>query len=387
MALGWLVYRLTGSVSDLGLVLFAGNLPLLFLLFIGGIVADRLDKRKILFVCNTVAMLQALLLAYLVSTKQATLGSIIALSVILGCTIAFEVPARQSLVPTLITDKEALANALGLSSSSTHIARMIGPAVGGFLIANWGEELCFAINAASFTAALVALLMLRLPESHKQGASLSTQACTRMSRWAACAGMLWEILKRPGIYTLLFLAAFVTTFGLQYTVLMPVIVAQLLHGQAVAYGLLSTAAGIGALAGSLTTAYIGHKRGRRLRIGFAAAALSGSLLLLAHSQELALSMVAVVVAGICLAMHWNGGNSLMQQCVEPHCRGKLMGIYTTFTLGLAPFTALLAGWTAERFGASLALLYSALCLFVGALLYLLQVHKLEDTCAHTDTSQ
>lgn len=378
LALSWLVYRLTGSAAALGIVIFAGNLPLLFLLFIGGIAADRYDKRKILLACNTVAMLQAISLGYLQFTSEGSLGLIVALSIILGCTIAFEVPARQSLVPTLIKDQEHLANAIGLSSASFHVSRMIGPALGGAIIATYGEQLCFALNALSFVAALISLCALRLPQNSKRKAR--ENGSEKGIAKAEAKAQFYAILKRPGVYTLLFLAAFVTTCGLQYTVLMPIIASELLHGQSVAYGFLTTAAGVGALVGSLSIAYSGNKKGRRRRIGQATVILALVLVPLAFSQSMAISMTAIVVAGICLSIHWNGGNSLMQQCVEPSSRGKLMGVYTTFTLGLAPFTALLAGWTAEQYGVTMALVTSAAGMLCGALLYLIQVRRLSDLC-------
>ncbi len=378
LALSWLVYRLTGSAAALGIVIFAGNLPLLFLLFIGGIAADRYDKRKILLACNTVAMLQAISLGYLQFTNEGSLGLIVALSIILGCTIAFEVPARQSLVPTLIKDQEHLANAIGLSSASFHVSRMIGPALGGAIIATYGEQLCFALNALSFVAALISLCALRLPQNSKRKAR--ENGSEKGIAKAEAKAQFYAILKRPGVYTLLFLAAFVTTCGLQYTVLMPIIASELLHGQSVAYGFLTTAAGVGALVGSLSIAYSGNKKGRRRRIGQATVILALALVPLAFSQSMAISMAAIVVAGICLSIHWNGGNSLMQQGVEPSARGKLMGVYTTFTLGLAPFTALLAGWTAEQYGVTMALVTSAAGMLCGALLYLIQVRRLNDLC-------
>ncbi|MBP9091216.1 MFS transporter [bacterium] len=380
MALSWLVYRLTGSAAALGIVIFAGNLPLLFLLFIGGIAADRYDKRKILLTCNSVAMLQALLLSYLQFTDEGSLGLIVALSIILGCTIAFEVPARQSLVPTLIKDQEHLANAIGLSSAGFHVSRMIGPALGGLIIAAYGEQLCFAINALSFVAALICLWALRLAQAEKDRTRERMSQSEKLIAKSAAKAQFYAILKRPGVYTLLFLAAFVTTCGLQYTVLMPAIASELLHGQSVAYGFLTTAAGVGALLGSLSIAYTGNKKGRRRRVGIAAVILSLALVPLAFSQSMAISIAAIVVAGICLSIHWNGGNSLMQQCVEPSSRGKLMGVYTTCTLGLAPFTALLAGWLAEQYGVTMALVASAAGMLCGALLYLIQVRRLKDLC-------
>jgi MFS family permease len=378
VALSWLVYRLTGSAAALGLVTFASNLPLLLLTFVGGMTADRFDKRKILLITNSIAMLQAIVLTVLVFTGLASVTWIIVLAAILGCTTAFEVPTRQSLVPMLISDQSSISNAIGLSSATFHVSRMVGPALGGLLIAGVGEQMCFAINALSFVAALTGLWMVRLPAKEANNTTLN--AGEKAAEKAIAHAKFMAVLKRPGVYTLLFLAAFVSTFGLQYSVLMPVIADKLLHGQSVAYGFLSAAGGVGALAGSLVVAFMGDRQGLRKRIGWACLGLSLALVLLALSQFVILSVVAILAAGSCLSMHWSGGNSLMQQCVEPSSRGKLMGVYTTFTLGLAPFTALFAGWTAEQFGVSTALLISASGMLIGSLLYLVKVRKLADAC-------
>ncbi|MFA6213578.1 MAG: MFS transporter [Candidatus Obscuribacterales bacterium] len=378
VALSWLVYRLTGSAAALGLVTFASNLPLLLLTFVGGMTADRFDKRKILLITNSIAMLQAIVLTVLVFTGLASVTWIIVLAAILGCTTAFEVPTRQSLVPMLISDQSSISNAIGLSSATFHVSRMVGPALGGLLIAGVGEQMCFAINALSFVAALTGLWMVRLPAKEANNTTLN--AGEKAAEKAIANAKFMAVLKRPGVYTLLFLAAFVSTFGLQYSVLMPVIADKLLHGQSVAYGFLSAAGGVGALAGALVVAFMGDRQGLRKRIGWACLGLSLALVLLALSQFVILSVVAILAAGSCLSLHWSGGNSLMQQCVEPSSRGKLMGVYTTFTLGLAPFTALFAGWTAEQFGVSTALLISASGMLIGSLLYLVKVRKLADAC-------
>lgn len=378
VALSWLVYRLTGSAAALGVFSFANNLPLLLFTFVGGLTADRYDKRKILLITNTLAMLQAIALTVLVYTGAATMPLIIGLGVLLGCVTAFDVPSRQSLVPLLIKDPKDMSNAIGLSSATFHVSRMIGPALGGLLVAGFGEEICFGLNALSFIAALVGLWMVRLPAHTKpQKSSDSAQAARDK---AVDSAKFKATLKRPGVYTLLILAAFVSTFGMQYSVLMPVIADKLLHGQSVAYGFLSAAGGLGALMGALTVAFLGSKGGLRKRLGLAALTLAGSLTLLALSQFLALSVLSILITGTCMSIHWSGGNSLMQQCVEPTQRGRLMGIYTTFTLGLAPFTALLGGWTAEHLGITAALLISAVGMFTGALLYLYKVRGLPDAC-------
>lgn len=381
VALSWLVYRLTGSAAALGIVSFANSLPLLLLTFVGGMTADRYDKRKILLVTNSIAMVQAVLLTILVAAGTATIPLVVALSCLLGCVTAFEVPTRQSLVPLLIRDEKDTHNAIGLSSAAFHVSRMIGPALGGFAIASFGEEICFGLNAASFIAALLGLcfITVRMPEPRARANEAVTDA-EKAEQKKADNQAFWAIVKRPAVLTLLILAAFVSTFGMQYSVLMPVIVDKLLHGSSEQYGLLSAAGGLGALFGALIIASFGSGGGLRKRIGYAAIVLALALVSLALSQLVLLSVVSIVVAGTCLSMHWSGGNSLMQQCVEPTSRGKLMGVYTTFTLGMAPFTALLSGWMAEHFGVTTALLVASLGMLVGALIYISKVRRLDDSC-------
>lgn len=380
VALSWLVYRLTGSAAALGIVSFANSLPLLLLTFVGGMTADRYDKRKILLVTNSIAMLQAIALTVLVATGTATIPLVVALSCLLGCVTAFEVPTRQSLVPLLIQDEKDTHNAIGLSSAVFHVSRMIGPALGGFAIASFGEEICFGLNAVSFIAALIGLCFTTLRKSEPRAGSTGLSSEQKAERKRADNQAFWAIVKRPAVLTLLILAAFVSTFGMQYSVLMPVITDKLLHGSSEQYGLLSAAGGLGALFGSLIIASFGSSGGLRKRMGYAATMLAFALASLALSKLVLLSVVSIVVAGTCLSMHWSGGNSLMQQCVEPSSRGKLMGVYTTFTLGMAPFTALLAGWSAEHLGVTTALLIASAGMLVGALLYLSKIRNLDDTC-------
>lgn len=385
VALSWLVYRLTGSAAALGIVAFANSLPLLLLTFVGGMAADRFDKRKLLFVTNSIAMLQALILTILVATDQATIGWVIALSVMLGIVTAFEVPTRQSTVPLLIQDEKNIHNAIGLASATFHVSRMIGPALAGLAIAQFGEFICFVLNTVSFVAALAALWTVRLRESKPKGiagantVNKAQSAEPVNSDKVAPAPAFWEVFRSPGVLTLIILAAFVSTFGMQYSVLMPVIVDKILHGQSEQYGFLSAAGGLGSLCGALVIASI-SQQGLRKRLGLAALLHSVSVAALAYSTVFGLSAICIMVSGACLSMHWSGGNSLMQRCAQPATRGRLMGLYTTFTLGLAPFTAIIAGWTAEQFGVNTALLLASGGMMVGALLYLFISRNLDDTC-------
>jgi MFS family permease len=373
VALSWLVYRLTGSAAALGLISFASNIPLLLLTFVGGIAADRFDKRKILYITQTLAMVQAIVLTVLVATGLATIPILIGMALFLGVVTAFDVPARQSLVPLLVTDQNDMSNAIGLSSATFHVSRMIGPAIGGLLIAGFGETICFALNAVSFIAALIGLARISFAKS-------DNKAINDESKSLKPKETILQTIKRPGVFTLLFLAAFVSTFGMQYSVLMPVIVDKLLHGHSTQYGLLSAAAGLGALIGALAVAATGSKPGLRQRVGLATVVLAFALAVLALSQWTILSVMAIIACGTCLSTHWTGGNTLMQKCVDPVARGRLMGVYTMFTLGLAPLTALISGWTAEHLGISVALLISAAGMLVGSLLYTAKVRKMSDDC-------
>ncbi|HMY52795.1 MAG TPA: MFS transporter [Candidatus Obscuribacter sp.] len=384
VALSWLVYRLTGSAAALGLVTFANSLPLLLLTFVGGMAADKFDKRKILFTTNSIAMVQALILTVMVATGTATIGWEIALSVVLGIVTAFEVPTRQSLVPLLIQDEKDTHNAIGLSSATFHVSRMIGPALAGLAIARFGELVCFALNTVSFLAALFAIWSVKPRDpmaKAKEGESGSASPAggANKDKQGSAAGF-WAVFRSPGVMTLIILAAFFSTFGMQYSVLMPVIVDKILHGSSEQFGFLSAAGGLGSLMGALLIASFGSRTGLRRRLGLAAVVLSAAVLLLAFSQVFALSVVAIMICGACLSMHWSGGNSLIQQCAEPGKRGRLMGAYSTFTLGLAPFTALIAGWTAEHFGVGSALMFASAGMFVGACIYLFKSRKLDDTC-------
>jgi MFS family permease len=241
------------------------------------------------------------------------------------------------------------------------------------LIASFGETICFGLNAISFIAALIGLSRISLNRNENSAKADKAAGVKKVES-------IGQTLKRPGVFTLLFLAAFVSTFGMQYSVLMPVIVDKLLHGHSAQFGLLSAAAGLGALIGALAIAATGSRPGLRTRIGLATVILAGALTVLALSPWTALSVVSIITCGICLSTHWSGGNTLMQQCVAPSSRGRLMGVYTTFTLGLAPLTALVSGWTAEHFGVSTALLVSASGMLVGGLLYLARVRKMSDAC-------
>lgn len=357
VALSWLVYTMTGSATALGLVSFAGSIPLLILPYFGGILADRFNRRRILFVTQSLAMTQAIVLSVLVYFGLLSLPVVIALALFAGCVTAMEVPSRQAFVPDLV-DENDRNNAIGLNSAFFNVGRMAGPALAGIVLASYGEVVCFILNAISFMAAFVALLMIDAKQSNPR------------TKKESSPGAVQAIKGNPAVRNVLILAACASMFGFQYAILLPVVVAKVLAGKAALFAFLSAAGGIGALFGSLLVASRGTPAMLRRSLGLAACGLAVAIMVLSLSPSVMLSAVAVVMAGFCLSFQFSGGNSLVQASVDPAARGRVMGIYSMFMLGFSPFAAILAGWFAEHYGVSSALLLSGVCTLVGALTYI-----------------
>lgn len=366
VALSWLVYTMTGSATALGLVSFAGSVPLLILPYLGGILADKFNRRRILYVTQSLAMLQAIGLSVLVFFDLLTLPVVIGLSLFAGCVTAMELPSRQSFVPDLV-DEADRSNAIGLNSAFFNVARMAGPALAGVVLASYGEVVCFVLNACSFVAAFIALTMIKTkPQSNSR------------SKNSAKSGSFKAVAGNPTVRNVLMLSAVASMFGFQYAILLPVVVAKVLMGKAALFGYLSAAGGIGALFGSLLVASRGTPQMLRRGIGLAACGLGCAIMVLAMSPSVMLSAVAIIAAGFCLSFQFSGGNSLVQSSVDPAARGRVMGIYSMFQLGFSPFAAILAGWFAEHYGVSAALLVSGALALVGAIAYLVLNRKRED---------
>ncbi|MBX9669740.1 MAG: MFS transporter [Candidatus Obscuribacterales bacterium] len=371
VALSWLVYKLTGSAAALGMVTFAGSLPLLLLTYPGGIIADRFDRKKVLVISQVLAMIEATALTVLTYTGLINVTWLVILAIIRGSITAIELPARQSFVPDMV-EKGELTNAIGINSAIWNTSRTIGPALAGLFIGIFGETVCFALNALSYVAALISLGMITVkPREHnaKTDEQDSTGAGNRS---------VWSILMDPKVRTVLFLSAATSLFGFQYGVLLPVVVDQVLGGTASTLGFISAAAGIGALVGSLALANRGNSRVLRPGIGIACLSLSVAIALIAFSKLLIISVVAVALAGASVSVQLSGGNSLVQSSVSERYRGRVMGLYSTFMLGFAPLAAMLAGWLAEYMGVSYTLYLSSFCVFVAASLYLFFSRKLKE---------
>ena len=357
VAQAWLVYRLTKSELTLGAVAFAANLPVLLLAPVAGWVADRYPRRTVVIATHLLSMAQAIVLASLTLTGAIRVEHVFMLAVVFGISNAFEMPARHTLVGDLV-GREDLANAIALNSSMINVTRIIGPAVAGWVVLTLGEGLCFGINALSFVAALVTLVMLRVrpvaaPPGKRDGPLRQM-----------IDGFNWIARKRP-IAGLLVLLTAVSFMAMPYMVLLPVFAKELgsmkdalwQPGGEVALGLLSSMAGIGALVGALA---LSSRRGVEGLGGLVvrSALIAGvSLIVFALSHSLLLSMVLILPVSFALMRHMAGTNTLLQSMVPDSMRGRVMSFYSMMLVGMSPFGSLAAGALAERIGAHATVMF------------------------------
>lgn len=358
VAQGWLMHRLTSSAFMLGLLSFAQFIPVLPLALHAGVVADRVDKRKLLLVTQSLLMAQAVMIALLSSTGTVRPWMVIGLALFYGAANAFDLPARQSFVIEM-TGREDLANGIALNSAAFNAARVLGPAVAGVLLAGVGEARCFWINALSFIAVIGGLAMMRLPPRPAVTATESMGDTLR-------DGVRYAWRTTP-IRNLLVLLSICAGLGFQYNVLLPVYARDVLHAGPGAYGVMLAAFGAGSLfaAGRMTQKLDRWALRRNLLVGLT---LGGTGMgAFAWIHWLPAMAVAAALAGFGLILYVSSTNTLIQMTTNDQYRGRVMSLYTLMFVGTAPFGALLAGANAQRFGAPVATSLCALVLLGGAL--------------------
>ena len=343
VAMAWLVYRMTGSAWWLGIVGFAGRIPVLPLAPIGGVVADRLSRKKILYVTNAIAAAQALTLALLVLTGRVEVWHVVALSMVLGVIDAFDIPARQAWFIHMIDDPADVGNAIALNSTIFNAARLIGPSIAGLMIAATGEGVVFAVNALTYSAMLVALFRIR---THEGAQDRSQNVLAHLKE-----GVDWAWGFTP-VRDVLLLMTLISFFAVPFAVLMPVFATEVLHGGPQTLGFLLAAQGVGALAAALFMAWRSGMRGLGRLIAFAAAIFGAGLIGFALSRSLWLSMPLLAVAGFGLLLQTASSNTFLQMIVGDALRGRIMSLYTLAFVGTLPLGSLFAGWLAEHIGAS-----------------------------------
>src|SRR6266852_7095027 len=336
VAQGWLVYRLEGRPLDLGKVACAGYLPILCLAPFAGVVADRLPRRPVLLLTQSLLGLLALALGVLVWTGAVT--------------VPLDVPTRQSFLVKM-AGAEDLPNAIALNSSIFNGARLVGPALAGSLVAALGEAPCFFLNAASYAAVLAALALMRLPPVDRPRGAHPLDA-----GFLSGLRYVWGV---PVLRNLLLLLGVVCGLGVQYNMLMPVFARTVLGTDAKGYGLLLTAGGVGSIAAALQLAARRYSRAqhrRHLLAGLVTFALA--VLGLAASRRLAFALACQALAGYGMVRYLATTNTLLQLNVEDRYRGRMMGLHTVMFLGTQPLGSLVLGALAQRVGAPRAAVVS-----------------------------
>jgi len=334
-AQSWLVYQLTGSKLLLGIVAAVSSAPMMLFSIWGGSFADRHPKRRILLLTQGGMMLLAFALAALVSAGWIRTWQILVLAALGGVAMAFDMPARQAFMVEM-SSREDLMNAVSLNSSIVNGARVVGPALAGYLIAQAGTtSVCFWLNGVSFLAVIASLLLMRLPAfvPPKQPDSA----------WQHMAEGFGYVARHRRVRTLLLLFTVVGIFGWSYSVLMPAYAAEVLNVGERQYGALLSANGIGALCGALAVAGLGHRVRPRLLVFGGLAVFAAMLLLLAFTRSYPLALVWLAIAGWGMLLYFSTTNTLIQTSVADDMRGRVMGIWALIFGGMMPIGGLEAG--------------------------------------------
>jgi predicted MFS family arabinose efflux permease len=381
VAQAWLVLRLTDSPFYLGLDTFLGEAPILLLTMLGGVVADRYDRRRVLLLSQYIQMSTALTLAALVYFDVARIWHILALSSITGTAQAFGGPAYQSLMPTLVR-KDEMPNAIALNSIQFHTARIIGPLAAGVALAAWGSAACFSLNALSFLAVIGSLLALR---------HVHVPPATRRPVLEEWRGGLAYVQRTPEIRAFMFLAFCSSLLGQPVLTLLPVFVQRVFHQDAAGYSWMMAFSGAGSVAGALAVAWLGRFPGMA-RTALSLQAVLGVLLVaFAVSRVLPLSYVLLFSGSIAMMMVNSMLSSLVQLTAPDEMRGRVISIYMMAFRGGMPLGAILAGSLADRTSAPVALTATGalLTLIVGAFAWtsLATLKPVEGPPVHSGGSQ
>jgi len=362
IAMSWLVYRITDSPFWLGLVGFFSQIPALFIMPLAGVVADRYNRHRILILTQTLAMIQALILAILVLTDSILLWHIILLSILIGSINAFDMPTRHAFIIHMIDNREDISNAIALNSTMFNLARLIGPSLAGIIIAAWGEGFCFLINSISYIAVLISLFCMRLTSR-----SAKTPEHHIFQELKEAAIYAWEFTT---IRTILLLSALMSLMGISYQILMPIFVRDIFYQGPQVLGFLMAAAGIGALCGALFLAMRKGVLGLGHLIPIAGGLFSSGLILFSLSRIFWVSMILILICGFGIMVQMAACNTLLQTLVDEDKRGRLLSFYTLSFMGMMPLGSLLSGWLASHIGAPPVIFLGGTICLLGSLFFL-----------------
>jgi MFS family permease len=367
VAESWLVFRLTGSSALLGVSSFASLAPVFLFATVGGTVADRRSRHRIIITTQTASMVLPLILAALTFTHTVRVWHVMVLAACLGVVNAFDIPARQSFLVEMV-GREDLMNAIALNSSMVNGARVVGPAVAGLLVAAFGEAWCFLLNGLSYIAVIAGLLMMHVPPRPRPA--------RRASAWRDTAAGFRFVAQTAPVRALLLLLGIVSFAGMPYSVLMPVFAESVLHGGARGLGLLMGASGLGALGGALSLVRRSGVGGLGRWVAVASGSFGVALIAFSMSRLFWLSALLLIPVGASLMVQMASSNTLIQAMVPNELRGRVMAVYSMMFMGMAPFGALFAGWIAERVGAPETVALGGIVCLIGSSVFSLRLPML-----------
>lgn len=356
VALAWLVLELSGSPLAVGALAFWRFVPFTVFGLVAGVLADRIESRKLVMATQASAMVISIALAVVTLTGTATLPIVYGLAALGGIALAFDAPGRQSLTYQMVGPRE-LPNAVALNTGLFNGSRIIGPAIAGLIIAAAGTGICFVLNAVSFLAVLAALAIVRDAELHpveKDPSARIVDGTRRAFRF------VWD---EPELRLIMLVVTFVSTIGFNLHVLVPLLAADTLHVGPEGLGFLSATFGFGALVGALTTATLGRASWRLFAIGTTAFGVLS--LVIAPVENAYLAGALLFGIGISFTLFTANANALVQLRAPDHLRGRVIGLYLFAFVGLAPIGGLLAGWLAELGGTTLAFAVAGLAALVS----------------------
>jgi len=361
IAVGWLVYRLTNSAFLLGIVGFVGQIPTFLFTPFAGVIADRHNRKNMLVITQTLAMLQAFILSLLVLTSSIQVWHLIVLSAFLGIINSFDIPIRQAFTVEMIENKEDLGNAIALNSSMVNAARLIGPSIAGVLIAYFGEGICFLLNAISYIAVIISLIAMKI-------APRKTRLQNRHILHELKEGFVYAFNFAP-IKSILMILALVSLMGVPYQVLMPVFARDIFHGGPKTLGFLVAMSGVGALTGAIYLAARKSVLGLSRIIALSSGLFGLGIIAFSISKVLWVSMFLILLCGFGMMVQMASSNTVLQTIVDEDKRGRIMSFYTMSFMGMAPFGSLLAGSLASKIGAPNTLFLGGICCIIAAVMF------------------
>ena len=370
IATSWLVYRLTGSALLLGVVGFSGQILTFVLAPFAGVLIERMDRRKLLVWTQALAAAQSLLMAGLTLARIITIREIIFLSALQGLINAFDMPGRQSFLVQMVEDKQDLGNAIAINSSMVNLARLVGPALAGLVIAWVGEGYCFLIDGISYFAVIASLLMMVVTPAEIRRATTTMVEQLR-------EGWSYVTTFRP-IRTILLLFSLTSLMGFPFMVLLPIFAGKILHGGPHTLGFLTGASGIGALVSAISLALRKSVRGLTTMIQISALMFGAGLILFGLSHTLWLSLLFMLITGFGMMQGLAASNTVIQTLVPEDKRSRVMSYYTMAFVGMAPFGSLLAGFMAHHIGAPHTVMVTGGFCVLGAIWFTTQLASVRD---------